>query len=99
MLVKETNDAIYFYGHKNPFGYLSNFYPCEFKSICKVNDSKRTIAFNCSEQYFMFKKCQLFDPANTMLMHKIISEINPVKIALQQVLWVRLEMLQQLFYF
>jgi ribA/ribD-fused uncharacterized protein len=76
----ETDTAIYFYGHVNRFGFLSNFYPCEFKIKCTVDNEKCTIQFNCSEQYFMYKKCMLFDKNNTLLIHKILSATVASKI-------------------
>ena len=48
--MREIKDAIYFWSNNEPF---SNFYKCTF-----VNNE---ITFNCSEQYFMYKKCMLFD--------------------------------------
>tara|TARA_B110000037_G_scaffold199118_1_gene238661 strand:- start:337 stop:831 length:495 start_codon:yes stop_codon:yes gene_type:complete len=68
----ETIDSIYFYGHNNEFGYLSNFYKCNFVE----NDIK----YNCSEQYFMYHKCLLFDEKNKLLINKILNETNQYKI-------------------
>lgn len=67
----ETPTKVFFYGEKHPqFGCFSNFYPCSFIDEC---DTK----FNCSEQYFMYKKCQLFDPQNYKLIGSILNEKSP----------------------
>lgn len=83
----ETSDSLYFYGHNNDYGYLSNFYPCEFKikgSKCglepKHDQYSQYITFNCNEQYFMFMKCNLFSPHNYLLQRKILDETLPSKI-------------------
>ena len=72
----ETDDSIYFYGHKNKFGYMSNFYPCSF-TIRRLGNIE---TYNCSEQYFMAAKCRTFDPNNINLLNKIMNETNPMKI-------------------
>jgi len=69
----ETTDAIYFYGHKNDLGFLSNFYPCKF-----IDENK--IKFSCSEQYFMYNKAKLFDSNNIQLLNEILTETDPAKI-------------------
>ena len=69
----ETDDEIYFYGLKNEFGFMSNFYRTNFID----NDG---IKYNCSEQYFMYQKCKLFDSTNTVLMEAILTEKSPSKI-------------------
>ena len=69
----ETIDAIYFYGSKDKYDFMSNFYKTKF------NDSNN-ISYSCSEQYFMYKKCLLFDSTNQLLIDKILKENNPVKI-------------------
>lgn len=71
--MSETSDAIYFFRAKNKFGYLSNFYPCSF------TDAEGT-KFNCSEQYFMFRKAKMFDPENHKLVEKILHESDPKEI-------------------
>jgi predicted NAD-dependent protein-ADP-ribosyltransferase YbiA (DUF1768 family) len=40
---------IFFYGQKKQNGQFSNFYPCSF-------EDEQCIQYNCSEQYFMYKK-------------------------------------------
>ena len=65
----ETHDAVYFYGHKNDFGWMSNFYSCTFE--------ENNIVFNCSEQYFMYHKCKLFDSGNESLLKSILDETKP----------------------
>ena len=69
----ETPDAIYFYGHNDKFGYMSNFYRCDF-----VDDSE--IKYNCSEQYLMYHKCLLFDKTNIKMLENILNETSPTKI-------------------
>lgn len=66
----ETDNAIFFYGHKNyKYSWMSNFYMCKFIS--------NGIEFNCSEQYFMKKKQEQFDPDNTTLANDIIKTKSP----------------------
>ena len=71
----ETEDAIYFYGHTgdSPYTCMSNFYPCQF-----VDDVGNT--FKCSEQYFMYHKCLMFDADNTALLAAILGSRSPAKI-------------------
>jgi ribA/ribD-fused uncharacterized protein len=78
--MKETNDSIYFWKVANQFGFLSNFYPCEFESseYLKEDDGITPIRFCCSEQYFMYRKLMLFDPDNTELKEAIMATKNPV---------------------
>lgn len=66
----ETEDSIYFYGVKDEYGYLSNFYKCNF--IDEYNNH-----FCCSEQYFMYQKALLFEPENIELHKQILHETNP----------------------
>jgi hypothetical protein len=63
---------IFFWSERDAEGYLSNFYPSIF-----VVDGK---TFNCSEQYFMKRKQELFDPTNLDLANKIMNETNPKEI-------------------
>ena len=70
----ETDNSIYFYSHTGKFGYMSNFYYCEF------TDPESKITYNCSEQYFMYKKCLLFDPENKLLLKQILDTSNPHEI-------------------
>lgn len=65
----DTNTRILFYGHYGKFGYMSNFFSSNF--------TENNIRYNCSEQYFMKKKQELFDPLNIQLSDKILSCINP----------------------
>lgn len=60
---------LYFYKHTGKTGYLSNFYRCEF-----IVDGQW---YNCSEQYFMKKKQETFDPTNNTLSAMILTEKNP----------------------
>jgi hypothetical protein len=70
----ETETEIYFYPGTGKFGYMSNFYKCEFK------ESGSNIIFNCSEQYYMYKKCLLFEPDNLDLQENILNETSPTNI-------------------
>lgn len=70
----ETPTDIFFFGHTHKkFGYLSNFYPCEFI------DAKGT-KFNCSEQYFMYHKAMMFDSKNVKNIEALMKEKDPKKI-------------------
>ena len=69
----ETENEIYFYGLKNKFGFMSNFYNSHFKDN---ND----ISFTCSEQYFMYHKCLTFDSDNQLLLSSILKETSPTTI-------------------
>jgi ribA/ribD-fused uncharacterized protein len=71
----ETETEIYFYNLKNNFDYMSNFYKTDFTDL----DS---IKYICSEQYFMYKKCQTFDPSNNILLEAILNEKSASKIKL-----------------
>ena len=68
----ETSDAIYFYSETNKFGYMSNFYKCKF--------TDGDLTFNCSEQYFMYQKCLMFDKDNVELLKKIMAETSPTNV-------------------
>lgn len=63
---------LFFWSEKTKTGHFSNFYPCKFI----VNN----LEYNCSEQYFMKKKQELFDTDNEILAKKIMNEINPKNI-------------------
>jgi len=65
-------NSIYFYGVKNEYAYMSNFYPSTFY--------ENRIKYNCSEQYFMYHKCLTFDITNNNLLEKILNETSPTKI-------------------
>jgi ribA/ribD-fused uncharacterized protein len=70
----ENENEVFFYGHTNgKFASFSNFYPSKFTN----NDG---LEFNCSEQYFMYYKCLLFDKDNQELLDNIINETNPTNI-------------------
>jgi len=64
-------EYVFFYGHNpnEPYGCFSNFFPSNFT----VNG----IIYNCSEQYFMKMKQEMFDPNNHNLANKIMSTTNP----------------------
>ena len=63
----ETENEIYFYGVNDKYGFMSNFYNTEF-------ENEEEIIFNCSEQYFMYRKCLIFDGDNNKLLKKIYQE-------------------------
>ncbi len=69
----ETENTIFFYGIKDKFGYMSNFYNCTFK------DNNDIIYYN-SEQYFMKKKQEIFDPTNLNIAKKILNTKNPTEV-------------------
>lgn len=69
----ETETEIYFYNLKNNFNYMSNFYKTNFTD-------KDGIKYNCSEQYFMYHKCKIFDSKNNILLETIITEKSAIKI-------------------
>ena len=64
------NCPIYFFGQDKPNGFMSNFYKSDF-----VDDEGNK--YNCSEQYFMYRKCQRFDASNIRLLNGILTETNP----------------------
>jgi len=67
-------EDIYFYGHKQgKYACMSNFYPCNFTD-------ENGLQFNCSEQYFMYQKCLMFDPDNSDLLTEILRSKSPTKI-------------------
>jgi ribA/ribD-fused uncharacterized protein len=66
------DNYVFFWGEKEKFGFMSNFYPCKF--------TVGTNTFNCSEQYFMKMKQEVFDNSNHALGEKIMNETNPIKI-------------------
>lgn len=67
----ETDHAVYFYGQREPaFGFLSNFYPCEFTDA----QGRR---FFSSEQFFMKSKQEMFDPQNEDLAVAILRAKAP----------------------
>ncbi|KAF4315102.1 hypothetical protein BBO99_00009599 [Phytophthora kernoviae] len=67
----ETERAVFFYGQRDPtFGFMSNFHPCEF------NDAEGRRYFS-SEQYFMKRKQEMFDPQNEKLAVAILRAKAP----------------------
>ncbi|KAL4099288.1 hypothetical protein PRIC1_007128 [Phytophthora ramorum] len=67
----ETEGAVYFYGLRDSkFGFLSNFHPCEFTDA----QGRR---FFSSEQYFMKRKQETFDPHNEKLAVAILRAKSP----------------------
>ena len=69
----ESNIAIWFYKQNENYGFMSNFYKCKFMDLNGVQ-------YNCSEQYFIYIKCLMFDWNNKILLNKILNETNPGKI-------------------
>ena len=68
-----NSEYLPFYSHNDRFGdkaVFSNFYPANF-TVDGIN-------FNCSEQYMMYKKAELFN--DTFMANKILSINNPVVI-------------------
>lgn len=61
------NGVIYFWGHTNEYGFMSNWYPCEFTA--------GTWDFNCVEQYMMFRKAMIFGDTATAM--KIMAATEP----------------------
>jgi hypothetical protein len=69
----ETNTKILFYSDKSGnYRFMSNFYSSKF-----IEDA---IEYNCSEQYFMKKKQEMFDPTNIILANNILNNNNPKEI-------------------
>ena len=69
----DTYTKILFYSDKSGnYRFMSNFYPSKFIE----ND----IEYNCSEQYFMKKKQEMFDPTNIILANNILNNTNPKEI-------------------
>jgi len=69
----ETANNIYFYSNiRGPYKCFSNFYATTFLD--------GDIEYKCSEQYFMKKKQELFDPLNIELGNLILGSINPAEI-------------------
>ncbi|KAG1711370.1 hypothetical protein DVH05_008624 [Phytophthora capsici] len=67
----ETQTSVFFYGQREPtFGFLSNFYPCEFTDA----EGRR---FYSSEQYFMKRKQEMFDFNNNKLAVAILKAKSP----------------------
>lgn len=60
-------DPIYFWGHSNEYGFMSNWYPCEF--------TVGTWDYNCVEQYMMARKAALFGDQQTLA--KIMAATEP----------------------
>lgn len=69
---KDRDNYIFFWGENDKFGFLSNFYPAKF--------THNTKNFNCSEQYFMKMKQEMFDPDNKVLANSIMNETKPKQI-------------------
>jgi len=67
-----TENTIYFWRPHEEYGYLGNWFTSYFtvggKTFCN------------SEQYFMWKKQQLFDPDNKVLENKILTSVSPKSI-------------------
>lgn len=72
MNVVDVDNTIYFYGIYDEYYCFSNFYKCGF------NDENLT--YNCSEQYFMKKKQEQFDPENDNLANDIMKTDSPAQI-------------------
>jgi ribA/ribD-fused uncharacterized protein len=68
----ETTDSIYFFGVRDDYAFLSNFYKCNF--------IENGVLYNCAEQYFMYHKCKTFEPTNKVLLNAILTETSPTMI-------------------
>ena len=76
----ETPNEIYFYGHTDEFGYMSNFYKTTFTDN---SDPNNVLTFCCTEQYLMYHKCLTFIDnceSNQALLNLIMAETSPSKI-------------------
>lgn len=56
-LMWQYDEPIYFWGHSNNYGFLSNWYPCSFKC--------GPVHLNCVEQYMMWRKAKVFNDLKT----------------------------------
>jgi hypothetical protein len=67
----ETQNEIVFYSHikEGKYNCFSNFFPCKF--------CDNITEYNCSEQYLMKKKQELFDNNNKEVSNQIMNETNP----------------------
>lgn len=65
--------TIRFFGTKGEYGCFSNFYKASFKDT-------KGCQYSYSEQYFMKKKQELFDPHNEELARAIMTSENPKQI-------------------
>jgi ribA/ribD-fused uncharacterized protein len=63
---------LFFFSPNGTKGYLSNFYSSKF-----IVDN---IEYNCTEQFFMKFKQQMFDPNNKRLATLILNEVEPRQI-------------------
>ncbi len=63
---------LFFWGARGRYGFLSNFHQSRFR----VGD----LEYNCSEQFFMKAKQEMFDPTNHKLADAIMRETDPKKI-------------------
>ena len=72
MTTFDYSNYLFFYGHEKQDGYLSNFYETHF-----IVDGLKYVN---SEQFFMKKKQEYFDPTNVTLGNKIMKETDPKKI-------------------
>lgn len=76
----ETQTEIYFYGHNDNLGYMSNFYETTFTDN---SDPNNVLTFCCTEQYLMYHKCLTFNDnceSNKALLNQIMGETSPYKI-------------------
>lgn len=61
------DEPIFFWGHSNNYGFMSNWYPCSFKCGSTL--------FNCMEQYMMWRKAIVFNDLKTA--DAILAETEP----------------------
>jgi ribA/ribD-fused uncharacterized protein len=63
--------TIFFWAHRLPeYGFLSNFYPCNF-------EDKAGVKYNCVTQFFVKKKQELYDKNNDALAAQIMNSTSP----------------------
>jgi len=73
----ETDKSIFFISSSKDYGFLSNFYPCEFIDDDEFNNTKQQIVFKNMEQYFMYQKAKMFDKTK---IKQILNEEKPKEI-------------------
>jgi len=64
-----SEDYIFFFGENKDYGWLSNFFKLTF-----IVDG---VTFPTSEHFFMYTKCNKFEPTNEKLKQEILNTTNP----------------------
>jgi ribA/ribD-fused uncharacterized protein len=70
----ETESSVFFISSSLDYGFLSNFYPCEFIDDKELNNTKQQIVFKNMEQYFIYQKAKMFDKTK---IKQILTETEP----------------------